>query len=755
MTRTFQLHISGIVQGVGFRPYIFNLAQKNQLKGWVCNTSSGVFIRFNSDIDAANSLLKLIVKKLPEKALILHSSLKEVDQEVFDEFTIISSFEGEQDERNITPDFATCPECLTELESLENRRLNYAFITCSNCGPRFSIIDALPYDRENTSMKDFKMCDDCLEEYNDPQDRRFYSQTNSCKNCGIKMELFDSTSTLISKESDAIIYSCSNAIKNGKILALKGIGGYMLIADALNKEAIETLRERKHRPEKPFALMVKDDEMLNHYVFTKESQMKSFQHESAPIVLFDKIKNTKLPIDLIAPELNEIGIMRAYTPLHYQLLREIDGPIIATSGNVSGTPIVYNDDEALQVLSPIADYILKHDRHIINSQDDSVIRLSKHDKKIIIRRSRGLAPNFISQKIDLKESVYALGAMLKSTYAILFKGNTLISHYIGNSNSYETQLSFRNSLNKTEAILESKPDIILCDKHPGYFTNEWAHELAKEYKIPLLKVQHHKAHFTAILGEHNLWKEKVCGIVWDGTGLGDDTNIWGGEAFIYEDSRIEHHQQLAYQKHILGDKMVNEPRLSALSYFYSFSKAKPFLKSKFSEIEWSTYMKQINKSKLKTSSMGRLFDAVASLLNLKDKVSFHGQAAMLLEAHALQFPDQAIYEPYYLYKPTIEFHLDDLMHSILEERLNNIDTRLIALRFHQSLVEYIKWIVSKSNAKHLAFSGGVFQNKLLVDLIQDHMSEEFKLFFHTSLSPNDESISFGQLMYYLHIERKS
>jgi hydrogenase maturation protein HypF len=350
--------------------------------------------------------------------------------------------------------------------------------------------------------------------------------------------------------------------------------------------------------------------------------------------------------------------------------------------------------------------------------------------------------------------VLALGAMLKSTFSIFYKGNSFLSQYIGDSNSYETQLSYLNSLTHVENILDFKADIILSDKHPGYFSSELAEELALKSGIPNIKIQHHEAHFAAILGEYKLWNEKILGIVWDGTGLGNDQHIWGGECFLYEDKKIHRRHHLSYQKHILGDKMVEEPRISALSFFKNIASSRDLLKSKFTALEWEVYQRQLTESTLHTSSMGRLFDAVASILSIKDKSTFHGQAAMLLEAKAAQYDDIAALTSYRIVNDNNEFDLSSLLSEISDDINKNIADSEIAARFHLSLVDYIQWMASQYDSKHLCFSGGVFQNKLLVELIRQKMHDH-TLYFHQSMSPNDESISFGQLMHYFHIAPKT
>jgi len=752
LLNTFQIHLSGIVQGVGFRPFVYNLALKHGYKGWVCNTSSGVYIRLNTNEKNATEFLNELINNAPQKAIIRRYSLEKIKVESFSSFLIKKSFMGEEEDRMITPDYAMCDACRAELNDKRNKRYHYAFTTCSECGPRYSIINTLPYDRESTTMNAFTMCKSCEQEYNDPNDRRFYSQTNSCPKCGVKMSLYSYSEGDISGDQFQLIHYCSEAIKKGSIICLKGIGGYMLLADARNKNAVLELRKRKNRPDKPFALMVKDLNMAKKLAYITPEEEASFLSDAAPILLVKKKEDQLIAFDQIAPQLGEIGIMRPYTPLHQLLLDQLNFPIIASSGNLSGSPIIYSDENIIEEMRGIADQILIHNRKINTAQDDSVLRIAKNNQKIIIRRSRGLAPNVSDTETNNSSSILALGAMLKSTIALLYKGNTFVSQYIGNSNTYETQVSYANTLKKLSESLDFKPEILLSDMHPGYFTSELADEMAALKAISNIKIQHHEAHFAACLGEHDLWNNKVLGIVWDGTGLGKDGNIWGGEFFEYENGALSRSTHLPYQHHILGDKMVNEPRISALSLFSTLAKAKPLLKEKFTAQEWKLYTKKIDSSTLLTSSMGRLFDAVSSLLNLNNISSFHGQAAMLLEAKALEDPKRHVQLPYRFLDDKGDFSLSILLKEILEDVLKKEANPIIASRFHHSLVAYIKKMAVQLNQKTLCFSGGVFQNKFLVELVAEKLSNDYNLFFHTQFSPNDESISFGQLMHYLHIK---
>ena len=751
---TYKIHITGIVQGVGFRPLVYNLAKKLKINGTVSNNNQGVIIHCSTCATCVETFLELIIKSQPKQAVITHSSIEKITNQEFEDFTIIKSICTESGNLLVTPDYAVCPDCLHELNNIGNKRLGYPFITCTNCGPRYSIINNLPYDRHLTTMKSFHMCPTCQEEYNNPIDRRFYSQTNSCPDCGISLTLFDSKKPMKPIHSGAEIKATVEALKKGAIVAVKGIGGYLIMVDALNSEAVKNLRKRKNRLSKPFALMVLDENKLNNYCTPTQTELLEWNSTSAPIVLFPARENNQLPLNNISPGLNEIGIMKAYTPLHVLLCKQFGGPLIATSANVTDSPIIYTDTNAQNNLNGFADLILSNNREIIIPQDDSVLRFTNNNQKITIRRSRGIAPNyFLNSNTPTLSNILAVGAMLKSAFAITQNGNVFISQYLGATNSYETQQAFTKVYQHLSNTLQFSPETIITDKHPAYFSTEWAEEMAESKKAQLHPVQHHEAHFCAVLGENNLWDEKVLGFVWDGTGLGNDNQIWGSETMVYEKGEIERVSHLPYQKHILGDKMVNEPRISALSFFSEIPEFGELLKEKFSTNEWKAYQNQLQTSSLYTSSMGRLFDAVSSILNICNTSSYHGEAAMLLESTANSCDRKYKLQPYPIQYKNNQLDLHKILRAIVLEMKKSAETHTIAAKFHQTLAQYVLHQSKLFGIKNIAFSGGVFQNKLLVELITKTLGDQFNIHFHKQLSPNDECISFGQLMHYKYINK--
>ncbi len=756
--KTYHIYIKGIVQGVGFRPFIYKLAKDLQLVGWVNNTSNGVNIQFNSEKKLSNIFVKRIKNEAPNLSTIISINIEEVSFENYSKFKIIHSSSNKEASLLLTPDFAMCGDCKEELTSENNKRYQYPFITCTNCGPRYSIIKTLPYDRETTTMDSFAMCPSCQKEYDNPLDRRYYSQTNSCPDCAIEISLFENGEL---QRNFRDFYYIIEQWNNGKIIAIKGIGGYLLTCDATNPNAIKRLRKLKNRPTKPFALLYHDIYELAEDVEMDICEKLELENTKASIVLLNIKQDmmTPLAIDQIAPNLNQIGVMMPYTPLYKLLLSRFNKPIIATSGNVSNSTIIYEDNKSIDELSKIADLILLNNREIVIPQDDSVVRFSTVKfQKIIIRRSRGLAPSYINPKLKLSnKTILSTGAMLKSTFTLLNKQNIYISQYLGNTDNYEAELNYKNTFSHFNQLFQPKLEVVLVDKHPNYFVSVYGKEIAEMNNIPFIEIQHHKAHFYAVLGENNLLDsaEKVLGVIWDGTGLGDDGNIWGGEFFVYQNKKVERAHHLDEFNFILGDKMPKEPRISALAIASRISETN-ILKDKFSKTEWNIYQKILqNPPILKSSSIGRLFDAAASIILGIDKQSYEGEAAMRLENAAYTYFRANNITIFYSYikENTLPSNFTNfIIKNIISDIEKDFEKEFIAAKFHITLAHYISIIAKKQEIKKVAFSGGVFQNQWLVELILLFMDNDFELYFHKELSPNDECISFGQLMYYLYDE---
>jgi hydrogenase maturation protein HypF len=748
---THEITLNGLVQGVGFRPFVYQLAKELGIHGQTQNGSEGVSIVFNATENVAQRFHGLILNQAPKLAKITFSNLKISEKQHFKDFSIHESSQTGNVSLLLPPDFGMCPDCRVELHDEQNRRFRYPFITCTHCGPRYSIITQLPYDRPQTTMQAFTMCKACETEYNNPDDRRFYAQTNSCSACGPKLGWYKTENGEAQKISELqdgrwILARAKWALEAGKVLAVKGIGGYLLLCDATNESAVLKLRERKHRPTKPFAVLFPDLTRLKNEAFVNTTEAKALESVAAPIVLLKQRVRTTV-VRQVNPNLNYVGVMLPYAPLLELLAKDFGKPLVATSGNISGSPIIFEDEKALTTLAPLVDYILTHNRPIEIPQDDSVIRFSrKYQQKIYLRRSRGELLNASIQPLKKNDLALAYGASLKSTFSFQTTDNVYVSQYLGDLESFETQLNFEQVLNHFFKIFkhsESKK-MLLCDAHEGYFSTQLAIQLSEKWNLPVQEIQHHQAHLAAVLAENELDinDESVLGIIWDGTGYGTDGNIWGGEFFI-KNQRFH----FDYFDAILGDKMPKEPRISAFCLTYNLEGFEEISKENFSNQEWNLYLKVIKNNTLKTSSVGRIFDGVACLLGLSAKQSYEGEAAIQLEELAEKHFEENEYdfEEFYLIEISQNVPTQQMIKGILNDFISQKSREYIAAKFHNTLVQIIKLMAEKQGVRKLAFSGGVFQNALLVDLIIHRLSKDFSLFFHKNLSPNDENISFGQM----------
>lgn len=742
------IHIEGQVQGVGFRPFVYKLAKWLNLCGWVRNDVDGVHIEAGGTEEQLELFQYLLKDDAPKESRITKISSSEIEAREFERFQIRESTVAGKPNLLITPDLGLCDQCRKEIHDPQNLRYHYPFTTCTHCGPRYSIIESLPYDRHTTSMRAFDMCPNCRHEYNDPNNRRYFSQTNSCPECSVQIRLVDNSGKEVADTWHDALPMLIRSLGLGKTVAIKGIGGYLLMTDATNTEAIKSLRESKHRPFKPFALMYPDIEMLKQDADLIEEEEKAFLSTESPVVLV-KVKPdpvSKICTSLIAPGLNRIGVMQPYTAMFELLMKEWKRPLIATSGNISGSPILYNDDEVLQSLHNVADLFLMHNREIQLAQDDSVVRFSfRNRKRIILRRSRGFAPTFIKAAPN-SETVLAMGADLKCTFSLQANFRQYISQYLGNLASYQSQQYYRQAQDHLLELMETKPERIIVDCHPHYYSTGLGDELSRLWNVPVQKIQHHEAHAWSVLAENDLIDsdDAVLCVVWDGTGYGHDRNTWGGEFFRYTKHELERIAHLAYFPVWMGDRMAKEPRLSALSLTADIAHAEKILKPKFSAQEWNYYSKVIDKEPNHyTSSMGRLFDAVASLLGICDRNTFEGQAALCLETLASSGTTNTRYSVRWK-ESTLD--VKSLMEAILQDISRNKSSSFIAYKFHAYLADVVFDLAAATRLNKIAFSGGVFQNALLVDLIISRFKEhDYQLHFHQELSPNDENISFGQL----------
>ncbi|MBL86512.1 MAG: carbamoyltransferase HypF [Winogradskyella sp.] len=751
VSKTFKIQIKGRVQGVGFRPFVFNLAKEHQLNGSVSNNEEGVIIYCNTSEEKATQFLEQILLNKPEIAVITAHSTDEVPLIKFDDFSIVITKTSAQINLPLTPDFAICENCKAEISDSGNRRYNYAFTTCVHCGPRYAITQKFPFERAHTSLTEFDMCSTCLEEYTNPTNRRFHSQTNSCKSCGIQLQLVTNLGETIAINQLECIEKSAKRLIEGNILAIKNTNGYVLCCDASNPEAIKKLRKRKKRPNKPFAVLYPSMESIKKDFNVSNYEANALKSRVAPIVILQNTKHTRLSVDTIAPKFRQTGVMLPSSALLELIIKKLGIPIVATSGNIHGSPIISNDNDAHKQLNEVADYFLHHNLDIQFPQDDSVVTFAE-SSQLILRRSRGLAPNYINTTINSKKPILAMGGHLKSTFTFVPNAQTYVSQYFGNLDNYEVLKRYQATIEDYVALFETKPKTILIDKHTQYQSSILGKELALEWNADIQEIQHHKAHFASVLGENNLFasEEKILGIVWDGTGLGDDNHIWGGEFFTYQGNKIERLTHFEYYDWLANDKMAKEPRLALFSLLDSEHRS--FIKDKFSETEWNIYSSMIKTNTLKTSSVGRLFDAVASALDLVDLNTFEAEAAMQLETCAKSYSKSYYID--FLYKKNYgKIPSNHIVQSIVKAYNEGFCKERLAYSFIYTLAKCILNVAKTNEIKTVACSGGVFQNSLLVFMLnQMTKKENINLKLNCKLSANDENISFGQLMYHQHIK---
>ncbi|MDH7912808.1 carbamoyltransferase HypF [Winogradskyella sp. SYSU M77433] len=751
MSKTFKIQIKGRVQGVGFRPFVFNLAKEHQLNGSVSNNEEGVIIYCNTSEEKATQFLEQILLNKPEIAVITAHSTDEVPLIKFDDFSIVITKTSAQINLPLTPDFAICENCKAEISDSGNRRYNYAFTTCVHCGPRYAITQKFPFERAHTSLTEFDMCSTCLEEYTNPTNRRFHSQTNSCKSCGIQLQLVTNLGETIAINQLECIEKSAKRLIEGNILAIKNTNGYVLCCDASNPEAIKKLRKRKKRPNKPFAVLYPSMESIKKDFNVSNYEANALKSRVAPIVILQNTKHTRISVDTIAPKFRQTGVMLPSSALLELIIKKLGIPIVATSGNIHGSPIISNDNDAHKQLNEVADYFLHHNLDIQFPQDDSVVTFAE-SSQLILRRSRGLAPNYINTTINSKKPILAMGGHLKSTFTFVPNAQTYVSQYFGNLDNYEVLKRYQATIEDYVALFETKPKTILIDKHTQYQSSILGKELALEWNADIQEIQHHKAHFASVLGENNLFasEEKILGIVWDGTGLGDDNHIWGGEFFTYQGNKIERLTHFEYYDWLANDKMAKEPRLALFSLLDSEHRS--FIKDKFSETEWNIYSSMIKTNTLKTSSVGRLFDAVASALDLVDLNTFEAEAAMQLETCAKSYSKSYYID--FLYKKNYgKIPSNHIVQSIVKAYNEGFCKERLAYSFIYTLAKCILNVAKTNEIKTVACSGGVFQNSLLVFMLnQMTKKENINLKLNCKLSANDENISFGQLMYHQHIK---
>ncbi len=751
MIKSFKVVITGQVQGVGFRPYVYVLAKQNNLTGTVSNNEEGVIIYLTGQEDDIRSFISHLINNPPKVSRINTHTAEEIPLKSFDEFQIVHSQKGSRLNLQLTPDFAICADCANEIADPNNRRYDYPFTTCVNCGPRWAITNTFPFERDHTSIVAFAMCEACQKEYTDPLDRRFHSQTNSCAMCGISMQLTDRKGAVLEVQKSEFFKKIGDLLKEGAIIALKNTSGYLLCCDATNGEVVQKLRDKKHRPNKPFAILYPSLKLLKSEFILNQKQVNALSSTERPIVIIPKGDYSgNLAVADLAPKLTQLGIMVPYTGVLQLLAQAIPMPIVATSGNFHGSPIISDNEECFSTLNTVADYFVHHDLSISNPQDDSVVKYSaKFGHEVIFRRSRGYAPNYFGKEHTGDYNIMAMGAHLKSTIGFLPNDYVYLSQYLGNLDHYDVYQRFTQTAMRFMDIFEQNPDTILVDAHPAYQSTQYGVELGQQLQATVVKIQHHKAHFASVLAEYELFDSEnpILGVIWDGTGYGDDGQIWGGEFFIYDSPGMDRISHFEYYDWLAGDKMAQEPRLSL--YALADESMLTEAEKKFTLQEQHIYASIKEKNQLKTSSVGRLFDAVASLLGICDHNTYEGEAAILLENYITQYNLKTC-KSYAAITDTGQISTRQLMVNLYADHKNGMARERIIVNFLYTLATTVLEIADRHNTKSIALSGGVFQNTTLVDMLIELAGSTYKLYFNRNLSPNDENISFGQLNYYLY-----
>jgi len=726
--QTHKLTIKGTVQGVGFRPFIYQLATRFNLKGTVLNGTEGVEVVVNASKDKLELFIDTIKSQLPALASIDTLKIEPIEPKEFNDFQIIQTDSDGEKTVNIPPDITICKACEKELFDPSNRRYGYPFITCTHCGVRYSIIYDLPYDRGNTSMKFFKMCRACEEEYTNPLNRRYHAQPIGCWDCGTSLELVGRDAPI-----PTIVNKAVELIKQGKILAVKGVGGYHLVCDATNEEAILKLRKRKNRPAKPFAVMVRDMQMARELGEIDEDEERLLTSIERPIVIVG-MRATR-PTG-IAPNLSRIGLFLPYTPLHLLLLTKLNRPLVATSANITDEPLATNR-ESIEKLNSVYDFLLDHNREIVNGCDDSVAMVVK-GQTIMLRRARGYAPVKVELPFKLNKKVLAMGANQKSTIAIGFDNQAILSPHIGDLDSIGSVEYYEKNIESLKRIYGFEPEVVAHDKHPNYESTKFAKRCY--VNSTLREVQHHYAHILGVMAEKKI-QGKVFGVAFDGTGYGDDGNLWGGEFMVCDYESYERVAHLNYFKLLGGAKAIKEPKRVALSLLFEcygdevFELDTPTTKA-FTQQELKTQyiMWQKGLNAPLSSSVGRLFDAVASLTGVCQVMSFEGESGMRLEE---------------LYSDSVEgvysFGYENGAVDILpmiEEIVKESSQEIAISKLFHTLVAIIETVYELYDLP-LVLSGGVFQNRVLLELLFERFPN---VIIGNRIPPNDGGVALGQVV---------
>ena len=783
--RRICVQLEGLIQGVGFRPYVNRLALALDLVGWVANSGDGVTVEIEGDDVAVEDFLRRLGAQLPPLARLDSLHTEELAPAGYTSFAIRESVDTATPTALVLPDVATCDDCLSEISNPADRRYRYPFTNCTNCGPRFSILETLPYDRANTTMRCFFMCAACRAEYHAPADRRFHAQPNACPDCGPQLSLRDANGSALAQR-DAALLAAVDALRDGKVVALKGLGGFQLLVDARNGDAVARLRQRKQRPHKPFAVMAPSFAFVQTVCHVSALERELLTSPQAPIVLLCRRHHpagTRTAIHhVVAPGNPLLGVMLPYTPLHHLLLREFGFPVVATSGNVSGEPMVIDGDDALDRLGGIADVFLVHDRPIACALDDSMMRVIA-GRAMMLRCARGYAPLPMVMRRSLSvpitsaspaPALLALGGHLKSVVATTVGPRVMIGPHVGDLDTALARNAFHSTIDRLRALHPVQPIALVCDQHPDYYTTRVARDsgartITGRSDVKVISVQHHVAHIAACMADNGI-EGPVLGVAWDGTGYGDDGTIQGGEFITVNGvatQRVAHLRPFALPG---GEKAVTEPRRAASGVLYELFGAPVFADSAlaplqdFSATERKVLVRMLahNLNAPRTSSVGRLFDAVASLTGLVQRSSFEGQGAMALE-FAL---DENL--------PLAHYHIDlaasdhepgtgvneagsnsallldwrPMLRALIADIASGVPVSRMSAAFHNALVEALVGVAQHVGESRVVLTGGCFQNRYLTERAIDRLRHAgFEPFWHQHVPPNDGGLALGQAMW--------
>lgn len=728
-----RLALGGAVQGVGFRPFVYRLATELELKGWVSNSTAGLIVEAEGAREQLDRFLMRLQAEMPSAAVVLTRETATLPPAGFQTFEIRHSHEGAAKIAAVLPDLATCPECLAELDDPSNRRHGYAFTNCTHCGPRYSIVEDIPYDRPRTSMRGFAMCPECRREYTDPADRRFHAQPNACPRCGPRLwiEASNALAEQMEPHTSAIRHA-ARTLETGGIVALKGIGGFQLLVDARQPDAVARLRRRKHREEKPFALMLPSLEMARQYCHVSAAEERLLSSRAAPIVLL-RPNGTPGIAKNVAAFSPYLGVMLPYSPIHHLLMKECPFPIVATSGNLSDEPIATTNEDARARLGQIADLFLMHDRPIARPCDDSVARVIR-GRESVVRRARGFAPLpvFVGRTLP---SVLAVGGHLKNTVAIASGQQVFLSQHVGDLDTLESRAAFERAIADLCRLYRFQPEMVACDLHPDYASTRWA--LASG--LPVVEIQHHQAHVTGCAAENGL-RGPYLGVSWDGTGYGTDGTIWGGEFFLAESAKFERIAHLRPFRLPGGEAAVRQGWRAAASL--QWAALGPDAVTDRPERSLLLQMLARGVNTPWTTSVGRLFDAVASMAGVAEESRFEGQAAMMLER---QIGSVVSEESYLVADRGDQGDWGPLIEAVHQDVARGEPAALIAARFHNALANWIVNVAVRTGVRQVALSGGVFQNGHLVERTTALLEARgFQLYTHRHVPPNDGGLALGQ-----------